>query len=107
MSFDVVSIKQFPSFPVNPAIQRSGGRIKWTAAVNWMVLYAYRIQAFQEAGMPHGSSFYAIDAETSPDATDDQIRLMVQSLLADRFKFRPIAKRASLPVTLSWPRKAA
>jgi len=87
VSFDVASIKPFQGFPSNPAVQRSGGRIRWTAAVKWMVMYAYRVQAFQVSGAVP-ANFYAIDAETSPDATDDQVRLMFQSLLAGRFKFQ-------------------
>jgi bla regulator protein BlaR1 len=88
MAFDVVSIKPFQGTAFNFAIQRSGGRIRWTNNLMGMVMYAYRIGSFKVTGMPHLADFYAIDAETSPDATDDQIRLMIQSLLAERFQFQ-------------------
>jgi hypothetical protein len=43
------------------------GRIRWNATIMAMVMYAYRIQAFQEVGMAHVPyNFYAIDAETNP-----------------------------------------
>jgi len=89
MSFDVVSVKPYPGYPSKFEMQRSGGRIRWTATIMSMVMYAYRIQAFQETGMAHVPyDFFAVDAETTPGATDDQLRLMFQSLLAARFKFQ-------------------
>jgi uncharacterized protein (TIGR03435 family) len=72
-----------------------------------IVIYAYRIPACQVTGVPHTPNWYAIDVETSPDATDDQIRLMCQSLLADRFKFRAHRETRRFLATFSWPRKAA
>jgi len=37
-------------------------------------------------GDPLGGSIYQIEATTDPNATEDQLRLMVQSLLIERFK---------------------
>ena len=88
-SFDVTSVKLLQGIPNNLSMSRSGGRIRWNTTIMGMVMYAYRIQAFQETGMAHiPYNFYSIDAETNPDATDDRIRLMFQSLLAGRFKFQ-------------------
>lgn len=97
-SFEVASVKLFPGYPPSSALIRSGGRIRWTTTLVGMVMYAYRIEAFQETGMAHVPyNFYTIDAETSPGATDDQVRLMVQSLLADRFKFQAHRETRQLP----------
>jgi uncharacterized protein (TIGR03435 family) len=88
-SFDVASVKPLQGIPNNLSMSRSGGRIRWNTTIMGIVMYAHRIQAFQETGMAHVPyTFYAVDAETRPDATDDQIRLMFQSLLAARFKFQ-------------------
>ncbi len=88
LSFDVASVKLFPGMPPSFSLSRSGGRIRWNTTIMGMVMYAYRIQAFQETGMAHVPyNFYAIDAETSPETSDDQLRLMFRSLLASRFKF--------------------
>jgi bla regulator protein BlaR1 len=99
LKFEVASVKPYagPGFPNSFAMQRSGGRIRWTNTLMGLVMYAYRIEAFQETGMAHVPySFWVIDAKTSPDATDDQIRLMVQSLLAERFKFRAHREKRQL-----------
>jgi uncharacterized protein (TIGR03435 family) len=88
-SFDVVSVKSLQDIPNNLSLSRSGGHIRWNTTIMGMVMYGYHIQAFQETGMSHVPyTFYAIDAEASPDSPDDQIRLMFQSLLAGRFKFQ-------------------
>jgi uncharacterized protein (TIGR03435 family) len=51
------------------------------------VLYAYHLQGFQVSGMPKAPvSWYTVDAQADPSATEEQIRAMFQTLLADRFK---------------------
>ncbi|HUI58475.1 MAG TPA: M56 family metallopeptidase, partial [Bryobacteraceae bacterium] len=98
MSFDVASVKPFQGRPTSYDRSRSGGRIRWTTTLMGIVMYAYRIEAFQETGMSHVPyTFYTIDAETNASATDDQIRLMFQSLLADRFRFVSHRETRQLP----------
>ena len=57
-----------------------------------LVNYAYQITArYQVEGydpFPESWKWYDIDARTPKGATDEQVRLMVQSLLEDRFKFK-------------------
>jgi uncharacterized protein (TIGR03435 family) len=85
--FEVASVKVLPDMPFNFGNSRSGGRIRHSTTLMGLVLYAYHLQAYQVSGMPKGPiSWYAVDAETDPSATEDQIRLMFQTLLADRFK---------------------
>ena len=97
-AFDVASIKPLPGLPNSGSLNRSGGRIRWTTTAMGLVMYAYRIEAFQETGMSHVPYiFYTIEAETSPSATDDQIRLMFQALLADRFHFVAHHETRQLP----------
>jgi len=99
-SFDVVSVKPFQDDPTraNLSMSRSGGRIRWITTPSGLVLYAYGVQAFQVTGMAHVPYiFYVIDAETHPDASDGEIRLMFQSLLADRFKFQAHRETRQMP----------
>jgi uncharacterized protein (TIGR03435 family) len=86
-SFEVASVKMLPGMPFNMPDTRSGGRIRRTGTLMGLVLYACHLQEFQVSGMPKAPvAWYSIDAETDPSATDDQIRLMFQTLLADRFR---------------------
>ena len=85
-SFEVASVKMFPDVQFGPNT-RSGGRIRRTTTLMGLVLYAYHLQGFQVSGMPKEPvSWYVIDAKTDPSTTDSQIRLMFQTLLADRFQ---------------------
>src|SRR5271170_1415230 len=42
-------------------------------------------------------TFYAIDAEASPTPSDDEVRLMFQSLLADRFHLAAHRETRQIP----------
>ena len=94
LAFEVASVKMLAppkgspwpdGFSLTP--KRSGGRITWVANPRLLVYYAFHVQSWQTTFPPelHGS-FYAIDAKTEESATEDQIRLMVQSLLKERFR---------------------
>jgi bla regulator protein BlaR1 len=87
LSFDVASVKPVSQPWLQIAPQRSGGRITWTTDLHYLVGYAYHLQDWRISGALPGSDYiFAVDATTAPAATEDQIRLMLQSLLADRFK---------------------
>ena len=86
--FEVASIKTAGGvFSTRPRPERSGGRIRWTTQLCYIVGYAHRLDFSQVSGQKC-SSVYSLDAIFDPTATDDQVRLMVQSLLTDRFKMR-------------------
>jgi uncharacterized protein (TIGR03435 family) len=85
--FDVASVKVSAQPFLAIAATRSGGRIQWTTDLWYVLGYAYRLQPWQISGPVPGSvSIYAFELVTTADATDDQVRLMFQSLLIDRFK---------------------
>ena len=89
LHFDVASVKPVdqPWLQVYP--ERSGGRIRWTTDLRYIVEYAYNLSVWRVSGpLPGSDHIYAFDLATSPSATDDQVRLMFQSLLADRFKMQ-------------------
>jgi uncharacterized protein (TIGR03435 family) len=65
---------------------RSGGTIHWIATQTALVRYAFHLQNWRLAGMETNDADYEIDAKTEPSATEDQVRLMFQKLLMDRFQ---------------------
>jgi uncharacterized protein (TIGR03435 family) len=84
--FEVASIKPGGDiFSTRPA--RTVGRIKWTTQLCYLIGYANRLD-FSRVSSPRCGVIYTVEATFAPAATDDQVRLMLQSLLNDRFKLR-------------------
>ncbi len=87
LRFDVVSVKPNPEPILWTSPERSGGRIRWSTDLHYLIGYAYRMQPWQWTGAVPGSDhIFDVNATTDPNATEDQVRLMFQSLLIDRFK---------------------
>lgn len=87
LHFEVASVKPVdqPWLQVYP--QRSGDRITWTTDLRYIVEYAYHLKEWRVIGaIPGSAHIYAFDVKTAPNAPEEQVRLMFQSLLADRFK---------------------
>jgi uncharacterized protein (TIGR03435 family) len=91
-SFEVASVRVIPSsqgvpngFSTNP--RRSVGRISWVTNLAWLVRYSYHLPGWRILRTDKDQSFYAIEATTDASATEEQVRLMLQTLLVDRFKF--------------------
>jgi uncharacterized protein (TIGR03435 family) len=98
-AFEVVSITPCkPGTPEPPGehagmvqFTSPGGRFRASATtVKYLFEWAYRIQAFQHSDGPSwfGTDRYDIEAKAEGNASDDQMRLMAQTLLADRFKLK-------------------
>jgi uncharacterized protein (TIGR03435 family) len=86
-AFDVASVKPSSQDWLMVAPQRTGGRIVWTTDLQYLIGYAYRLPAKRILGaVPGSESLYSIEAKTSADASDDQVRRMFQALLAERFR---------------------
>jgi len=85
-TFEVVSIKPLSDGYMETRMKRSGGRITWTTDLSYLISYAYRLQRDRLLGVPSSEHTYKVDAVTDPAATDDQVRLMFQAMLADRMK---------------------
>jgi bla regulator protein BlaR1 len=99
MAFEVASVKlakspRFPGFPLNNADAKPpGGRFSASFSLPAYIGFAYKLDGFQwkemSAQLPKwATDDYAIDAEADGNPTKDQMRLMMQSLLTDRFKLR-------------------
>lgn len=95
-SFEVASVKAVSDsggppngFSMTP--RRSGGRISWVTNPVLLLRYAYhlpdwRIVRADKSDKNGEEPFYAIEATMDAAATDDQVRLMLQKLLVDRFR---------------------
>jgi uncharacterized protein (TIGR03435 family) len=92
--FKVASVKKGgDTFSTRPIITK--GRIRWVTQLAYLIGYAYSIDFSSVSGRQLGT-VYDIEATFEPDATDDQIRAMLRSLLSDRFnmKAHPIGREA-------------
>ena len=91
LAFEVASIKPTQATDARMHVDPPGGG-KLTARnipLEWLVQFAYKISWNQISGGPGWimTSRFDISARAeNPAATDDQIRRMTQTLLADRFK---------------------
>jgi len=64
------------------------GRFRWSTTVGLMISYAYHLELWRISEAPGLTSLnviYDVEATNPPNATEDQARLMLQSLLNDRF----------------------
>jgi uncharacterized protein (TIGR03435 family) len=97
-TFDVVSVKTSNSEWMETRPTRSGGRFAWTTDLHYLIGYAYDMQPQRISGpIPGSELIYRVEAMTDPSTSVDQIRLMLQSLLTDRFKMsaRIVPKEAN------------
>lgn len=85
-SFDVASVRPAGLRETLMPMQRSGGRITLTTDRLGLIVDAFCVNAWQIVGINQDSNYIYIEAETTPSATDEQVSLMLQSLLIERFK---------------------
>src|SRR6516164_2058807 len=120
MSFDVASVKpsKIPAVVVNPAVpprlptfslgpddaKPRGGRFYASFPLAAFIGFAYKLAPFQTAdALANAPKWlrtdrFEIEAEAQGNPTKDQMRLMMQSLLADRFKLAVHFENKELPV---------
>ena len=77
-----------------------GGRFTANIGLRYIIELAYDLQDYQLSGDPAWakSERYAIEAKAAGPASDAQVRLMVQTLLADRFHLKIHRENRELPV---------
>jgi uncharacterized protein (TIGR03435 family) len=108
-AFEVASITPCkPDTPEPPGehagmvqFTQPGGRFRASATtVKYLMEWAYTIQPSQHSGGPSwmNSDRYDIVAKAEGNATDAQQKLMVQTLLADRFQLKFHREKKNLPV---------
>lgn len=89
LEFEVVSVKPGdPNDPSSGSRSRPGSMEMSNTTLNTLVRSAYGLNEFQLAGGPKwaSSARFNVVAKFPADATRDQISLMMQAMLADRFK---------------------
>lgn len=102
LEFDVASVKvSAPNQEFGFVVRRVGDRVSiHMAHIATVINYAYRIplsQVINYDKSPIAYEWYDIDAKTKADATEDQVRLMFQTLLEDRFQFKAHRETRELP----------
>lgn len=101
MAFDVASVKparpddfRLPNFLLDRGEWKPpGGRFRASLPLGWYISFAYKLDQGQSdamyAKLPNwANSSYLIEASADGNPTKDQMRMMMQSLLADRFRLR-------------------
>lgn len=100
-SFDVVSIKPNRTNQGIPVVLfQPGGRVIAANVSVWQVmLVAYGLESVQLLNVPDWATTerYAIEARTRDDVPSATVRLMLRSMLADRFAVAAHAERRELP----------
>lgn len=111
-SFEVVSIKPDRSDDGRMMFRSAPGKFTMTnTTIKFIIEFAYNIKDFQLSGGPSwiSSDHYDIDAKiedsvadalqkVSQDQRQEQVRLMFQSMLADRFNLKLEREMKELPV---------
>ncbi len=111
MAFEVASVKlakpgtfTMPSFFLDVGDAKPpGGHFSGSWPLALYISFAYKLESFQfepmRAQLPKWArDEYVIDAKADGNPTKDQMRLMMQSLLADRFKLRVHFESKEVPV---------
>jgi len=99
--FDVASIKPAAGDPCMCINTMPGGRVRATSmTLKFLIQMVYHIQDFQVSGGPpwFSSLQYDIDAKSDAPVKDNEVSLMLQQLLADRFQLIFHREARELPV---------
>jgi uncharacterized protein (TIGR03435 family) len=84
--FDVASVKVAADQRlISSRPEWSPGLFRWTTQLWYLVQYAYHVQPWRITGQSLGGTIYVVEAKVDPQATEDQVRWMLRSLLKDRF----------------------
>jgi bla regulator protein BlaR1 len=105
-SFEVASIKPNPASDLARGnFQFDGGLLRATdMPLTFYISYAYNLAPYEERSLtpqlPKWASkqFFDIEARAEGNPTEDQVRLMMQTLLATRFKMVVHTETRDLPV---------
>jgi len=88
-AFEVASIKVSTEPPGHSGVHTNPGYLRiQNGSLKQCVMDAYGVQSFQVSGGPDWFELqrFEIDARTEGPADDDQLKLMLRTLLADRFR---------------------
>ena len=100
-AFEVATIKPNVSGAGNRLIRPSPGRLSiFNMTLKDLVMFAYQVRDFQVLGGPGwiNSDQYDIEAKAEGNPSQDQMKLMLQTLLKDRFALALHHDTKELPV---------
>jgi len=88
LSFDVASVKRSTQQRYLSSVPDwKGGHVRWTTQLIYLITYAYNVPMWQVSAPASAptATIYEVDATMDPKTSENQLRLMFQSLLAERF----------------------
>jgi uncharacterized protein (TIGR03435 family) len=89
-AFEVISVRRGSSgtFPVGPEPRPGGTFVSTNVALDRVIRFAFNLPDYQIAGGPAWvrDDAFDIEAKAGRDVPEDEVRRMVQALLADRFR---------------------
>src|SRR5262245_56511116 len=99
-TFDVASVKANKSGGRGGMRPQPSGLVATNLNVKFLIQDAYSVEDFQVAGGPAWieNDRYDITAKANGQITNEQRKLMLQSLLADRFRLQLHRETKELPV---------
>ena len=101
-AFDVVAIRRATSgiFPVGPEARPGGTFIATNASVERVIRFAYNLPDYQIAGGPAWmrDDPFDIEAKAGRAVPAEEVRRMVQALLADRFRLVVRREQREMPI---------
>jgi uncharacterized protein (TIGR03435 family) len=103
-AFEVASVKPANTNTLGMSVETNRGRfVARGATLGFLLQYAYRLQPFQISGGPDWLDSEKFEVQARFDANenadnDNELMLMLQTLLADRFKLRFHRETRDLPV---------
>jgi uncharacterized protein (TIGR03435 family) len=111
--FEVASVR------LNPTLPRGGVQIHFTndsvhltgAPLNILLILAYGVRDFQVVGpdwlrVNTGGNLFSVDAKAPHPVPEEQLHLMLRTLLADRFHLRLHREQKEMPVIAMRPARS-
>jgi uncharacterized protein (TIGR03435 family) len=98
--FDVASIKPSEEHGMMYVRVLPGGHLLANAPARLLLMNAYGVQFSQLAGAPDwlSSEIWSVDARAAGSPTRDELMLMLQSLLEERFHLKVLHENREIPV---------
>lgn len=85
-AFDTASVREVTEPYLQTKPDRTARRITWTTDLQYLTAFAWQIPRERLHGVPGSNHIYRVEAVTNHEASDAEMRLMMRTLLATRFK---------------------
>ena len=106
-TFEVASVKRSPpptGNGINSSMRLDPGRLTCSnVSLKKLIYESYGVKDYQVSGPDWlGTEIYDITATVPPGVTRDDVQVMIQSLLADRFRLIPAPRYAGNAGSMPW-----